>query len=111
RTGLAGDGEALGPGGPDQRHRAARADVLDVVACAGPPADLYVPFDDRLLGAPGPAGQPEPARHAPLVHDRPDGHRGVLAVLHEDAVVAGAGLHDAFHDRGVRDGVPVVGDA
>ena len=77
---------------------------------AGEPGQLDVAVDHQLLGHRRPAGQAELAAAAALVHHRPVGQPGDLAVLGQHHVEAERVLHRPAHQQRVLHAVAVVGE-
>ncbi|MPM17512.1 hypothetical protein SDC9_63907 [bioreactor metagenome] len=112
RGGLGRHPDTAGLGGADDVQRLPGRHVADVVAGPGEGGELHVAGDDRRLGGRRPAAQPELAGELALVAAGVRaGQPRVLGVLGEHAVEGPDVLERPAHHLGVRDALPIVGEA
>ena len=111
-AGLAGDGQALGLGGPDEGHGLLGGDVAHMVAAAGLSDQPDVPFHLFPLAGGGVAGQVVPPGEVSVVDGPALCQQAlVLAVGHDGLVQRfGKGHGGAHHLLGL-DAPSVVGEA
>jgi hypothetical protein len=115
RRDVAGDRQAVGFRGADERQCSRGGDVGEVQASAGHVADdlgedRQVPCDRRGLGRRGPATQPEHGRNESLVRLRAIGLRVVLGMV-DDRQPEGAGVREGVaQDRRRPNRRSVVGE-